>query len=90
MSPADDEVPTDDGQTRPGLGGDAVPAGDAWVKGEAGVLPRGLAAAARARLDRQRERMAAARGGTVPTPSSDEAEGPRPDGRPARGPAAAE
>lgn len=43
-------------------GEDERPAGDAWVKGEAGVLPRGLAAAARARLERQRERNAAARG----------------------------
>jgi cystathionine gamma-lyase len=45
------------------------PTGDAWVKGEAGVLPKGLAAAARARLDQQRERIAAARdGGDAPTP----------------------
>lgn len=64
MSPADDERTRDDApEPRQGLGGDPVPAGDAWVKGEAGVLPKGLAAAARARLDRQRERMAAAREG---------------------------
>lgn len=82
MSPADDEpAVAEDPTVRPGLGGDPVPEGDAWVKGEAGVLPRGLAAAARARLDRQRERLAAARDGGPRRP--ERSAGDRPKAAPA-------
>jgi cystathionine gamma-lyase len=45
-------------------------AGGTWVKGEAGVLPKGVAAAARARLDAQRERLAAERAGDAPGPDA--------------------